>query len=245
MGSWQRQWWLEDIPAAEDELDGVSMLSIDGRTWLHACTLCSVTMDNPLPAVPASANPSESALPTSALPPPNLPLSNPPKIHDKGKGCARPISAPEILLSAQPATPLYALRGQKQPAQDEVILDSSDEYEEEDSGEEEVMLKKSDISATSSMPQVHVEVPSPPKPRAWRALDPCKLSAKGDVSHSYTHMCSYAHITLRKCADHVLQRGRTSVYLRVSPVANGSSWSAKPVQTWRNPANLRPGGDCH
>ena len=143
----------------------------------------------------------------------NTLASDPPKIRDKGKGRAKPIQASEIPPTTPPPEPLYALRGRKCDAPEEDSSDSDDDNDDdddaddaderdEDSGEEEVMPKKSDISATPSMPQVHVELPSPPKGKNADASTEEFFTARGTVWYSnHSVVFTYSYHALRICVD--------------------------------------------
>ena len=108
----------------------------------------AVSLSVPVTAVPSTSTPSMSDPATS----------HPPKMRDKGKARAMQVAAAEMAISASSANPAHASRGQKRRALEDVIVDSSSEEDEDDdddeesSGEEEVTPKKSDLSATSSMP---------------------------------------------------------------------------------------------
>jgi hypothetical protein len=110
-------------------------------------------------------------------------------MHDKGKAHARQVTAVEMPISALPANPPHVLRGQKCHVLEVTLVDSSNEkYEDEDgdkedSGEEEVTPKKSDLSRTTSMPRVHVEVPLPPKKEGCCKSNAPPITATGTVMH--------------------------------------------------------------
>ena len=128
----------------------------------------------------------------SAVPPMSTPSpsdqskSNPPMIRDKEKMHATPVTPEELPISAPPTNLTLPLRGQKHPAPEEVMPVSCTEEDRQDKKEDccvgRVMRKTSDVAATSSMPRVHVEMPSPPKQTGHHGSDAPPLTAMGNVS---------------------------------------------------------------
>ena len=126
----------------------------------------AASLSVPATAVPSTSTPSMSDPATS----------HPPKMCDKGKARAMQVAVAEMSISALSADPAHVSRGQKCHASEDVIVDSSSKEDEDDdkesSGEKEVTPKKLDLSATSSMPRVHIELPSLPKEKGH-----CKSNA--------------------------------------------------------------------
>ena len=161
-------------------------------------------MANPPNTVPAPTAASLS-VPVTAVPSTSTPsmsdpaTSHPPKMRDKGKARAMQVAAAKMSISASSADPAHVSRGQKRRTSEDVIVDSSSEEDEDDdeesSGEEEVTPMKSDLSATSSMPQVHVELPSLPKGKGRRKSNAPPFIAMGTVSHWHV-LCFHMLITL-------------------------------------------------
>ena len=170
-------------------------------------------MANPPNTVPAPTAASLSvpvfAVPSMSTPSMSDPVtSHPPKMRDKRKARAMQVAVAEMSISALSADPAHVSRGQKRRASEDVIVDSSSEEDEdndkESSGEEEVTPMKSDLSATSSMPRVHVELPLLPKGKGRCKSNAPPFIAMGTVSHWHIYMLSYADNTLRIGVGHVL-----------------------------------------
>ena len=129
-------------------------------------------------------------------------------MHVKGKVRAMQVAAAEMSVSALSADPAHASRGQKRRALEDVIVNSSSkedkDNDKESSGEEEVTLKKLDLSTMFSMPQVHVKLPLLPKRKGHCKLNAPPFIAMGTVSHWHVYMLSYADHTFRIGVGHVL-----------------------------------------